>query len=319
MADTDKESKKITKKESKIENTSNKKSTKGKKKKKRHIFRKFFKFIFILILLGLLACVGLVIGLVFSIQNGAGALSKEDFEISNFTTYVYDINGNEYTTLTGSENRTYASLSEVSPYLPAAFISIEDERFEDHMGIDIKRTAGATAKYIMSKLGIGKSSYGGSTITQQVIKKVTGEEDRSSLRKAKEIIRALQLETWLSKDQIIELYMNLIYLGDGAYGVEAAAYTYFDKSADELTIAECALIAGLAQAPEGYNPYRYPEKAKTRQELVLGKMYELKKLEVQKNPTCGPSYKSPLCKTKRLPTVTASLSLLTTRLTSGRL
>lgn len=275
MPDNEKDNNRIENKYSKEKNIK-----KGRKKKKRHIFRKIFKFILIVILLIILACIGLVIGLISSIQNGAGALSKEDFEINNFTTYVYDINGNEYTTLTGSENRTYASLNEVSPYLPQAFISIEDERFEEHMGIDVKRTAGATVKYALSKLGIGKASYGGSTITQQVIKKVTGEEDRSSLRKAKEIIRALQLETWLSKDQIIELYMNLIYLGDGAYGVEAAAYTYFNKSADELTIAECALIGGLAQAPEGYNPHKYPDKAKKRQELVLGKMYELGKITV---------------------------------------
>lgn len=246
-----------------------------KKKKGGLILRKILKVIFILFLLGVLILAGLFIGLVFSIQNGAGALSKEDFEINNFTTYVYDMNGKEYTTLTGKENRTYASLSDVSPYFPKAFIAIEDERFESHKGVDIKRTLGATAKYILSKFGIGESSYGGSTITQQVIKKVTGEDDKSPLRKAKEIIRAIQLETWLSKDQIIELYMNLIYLGEGAYGVEAAAYTYFNKSADELTIAECALIAGLAQLPEGYNPYNYPDRAKTKQGLVLGKMLEL--------------------------------------------
>lgn len=253
----------------------NKTTSNKKKKKSKHVFRKILKVCFILFLLVILICAGLLVGLVFSIQNGAGALAKEDFVINNFTTFVYDKNGNQYTTLTGSENRTYASLDEVSPYLPKAFISIEDERFEEHSGVDIKRTAGATVKYILSKFGIGNASYGGSTITQQVIKKVTGEEDRSSLRKAKEIIRAFQLETWLSKDQIIELYMNLIYLGEGAYGVEAAAYTYFDKSADELTVAECAIIAGLAQAPEGYNPYNYPERAKNRQELVLGKMLEL--------------------------------------------
>ncbi len=250
-------------------------SKQRKPKKKKHIFRKIIKIFLILILLAILAGSGLVIGLVLSINNGAGALSKEDFEINNFTTFIYDKDGNQYTTLTGKENRTYASLSECSPYLPKAFICIEDERFEQHKGVDIKRTTGAIIKYCLSKIGIGSADYGGSTITQQVIKKVTGEEDRSPLRKAREIIRAFQLETWLSKDQIIELYMNLIYLGEGAYGVETAAYTYFNKSADELSIAECALIAGLAQAPEGFNPYKYPEKAKNKQKLVLNKMLEL--------------------------------------------
>ena len=225
-----------------------------------------------------LAGAGLFFGLWLSVTHGAGALTKETFEINNFTTYVYDIYGNEYTQLTGAENRDYASIDDISPYLPEAFIAIEDERFMQHHGVDLKRTGGATIKYILSKFGIGEAEYGGSTITQQVIKKATGEDDHSSLRKAKEIIRAFQLENWLTKSEIIELYMNLIYLGEGAYGVEKASYTYFGKSAKELSIAQCALIAGLAQAPEGYNPYNFPEKAKKRQELVLGKMLELEKI-----------------------------------------
>ena len=247
----------------------------NKKKKKHSGWRIFFRIIFWLILIGILLAVGLFAGFIYSIKNGAGELSKADFEISKFTTYIYDKDGNEYTSVNSGENRTYASLSEVSPYLPKAFIAIEDERFETHHGIDVKRTTAATVKYILNKVfHIGEADFGGSTITQQVIKKVTGEEDRSSTRKAREIVRAIQLEQWLSKDQIIELYMNLIYLGEGAYGVETAAYTYFDKSASDLTIAECALIGGLAQAPEGYNPYKYPEKARARQLLVLNKMYE---------------------------------------------
>ena len=252
------------------------------KKKQRKAVYKFFsvlgvilKVILIISIVGILSVAGLGVGFYLSIVNGAGALSKEDFEINNFTTYVYDIYGNEYTTLSGAENRTYAPIENISTYLPKAFVSIEDERFYQHKGVDIKRTGGATIKYILSKFGIGSSDFGGSTITQQVIKKVTGEEDRSSLRKAKEIIRAFQLEQWLTKDEILELYMNLIYLGEGSYGVEAASYTYFSKSAKDLDIAQAALIAGLAQAPEGYNPYKQPEKAKARQELVLGKMKEL--------------------------------------------
>lgn len=247
------------------------KDKKKRKKKKKHVI---LKAILWTILIGLLLAIGLFAGFIYSIINGAGALSKADFEISKFTTYIYDKDGNEYTTVNSGENRTYASLSEVSPYLPEAFIAIEDERFESHKGIDIKRTAGATFKFILSKFGIGKASYGGSTITQQVIKKVTEDDDREWTRKVREIVRAIQLEQWLSKEQIIELYMNLIYLGEGSYGVEMAAHTYFDKTANDLTIAECALIAGLAQAPEGFNPYKYPEKAKTKQLLVLNKMYE---------------------------------------------
>lgn len=249
-----------------------KKKSKNKKNKILKVLLKMFLFA---ILLGILVMAGLFIGLYYSIANGAGALSKEDYEINKFTTIIYDKNGDEYTRISGGENRTYATLDQISPYLPKAFISIEDERFETHFGIDVKRTAGATVKYALSKVGIGSSSYGGSTITQQVVKKVTGEEDRTATRKIKEIIRAIQLEKQLSKNQIIELYMNLIYLGEGAYGVQTAAHTYFDKDASELTIAECALIAGLAQAPEGKNPYNYPEKAKARQELVLLKMHEL--------------------------------------------
>jgi penicillin-binding protein 1A len=255
---------------------------KKKRKRRKNIILRIIggliKFALILVILILLGAAGLFVGLWLSINNGAGSLSKELFEINNFTTTIYDINGELYTSLSGKENRTYASYSEISKYLPEAFISIEDERFYQHKGVDIKRTAGATFKYILSKFGIGSSDFGGSTITQQVIKKVTGEDDKSSLRKAKEIIRAFQLEKWLTKEEIIELYMNLIYLGEGAYGVEAAANNYFAKSAKDLTIAQCALIAGLAQAPEGYNPYKYPDKAKSRQELVLGKMYELGKI-----------------------------------------
>ncbi len=259
----------------------NKKLKKKRKRNKNIVLRiigALIKLAFIAIILAILGISGLFVGLWLSINNGAGSLSKELFEINNFTTTVYDINGEQYTSLSGKENRTYATYSEITRYLPEAFISIEDERFYQHKGVDIKRTAGATFKFILSKFGIGSSDFGGSTITQQVIKKVTGEDDKSSLRKAKEIIRAFQLEKWLSKEEIIELYMNLIYLGEGAYGVEAASYTYFAKSASDLTIAQSALIAGLAQAPEGYNPYKYPEKAKQRQELVLGKMYELGKI-----------------------------------------
>ena len=244
-----------------------KRKKKGKKKKKHRILKVFLLFILILFLMG----IGLVVGIVSSILNGAGELPLSDFEINNFTTIIYDKNGNEYASLYSSENRLYAPLNEMSPYLPKAFIAIEDERFETHFGIDIKRTGAAAVKFLTT----GNSDFGGSTITQQLIKKATNDDDRSWQRKVREIVRAIQLEQKMSKDQIIELYMNMIYLGEGAYGVETASYTYFNKSAKDLTIAECALIAGLTQSPEGRNPYKNPESAKARQELVLGKMLEL--------------------------------------------
>lgn len=237
-----------------------------KRKKKKNIL----KVIIYIITFSILIALGLGIGFIYSIMNGAGSLSKADFEISKLTTFIYDKDGNEYSRVYSDENRMYASISEMSPYLPKAFIAIEDERFESHMGFDIKRTTGAFINWLF-----GQADYGGSTITQQLIKKVTSDEERHWTRKAREIVRAIQLEQWLSKDQIIELYMNIIYLGSGSYGVETAAYTYFNKSAKDLTIAECALIAGMAQSPEGRNPYAYPEKAKSRQMLVLSKMYEL--------------------------------------------
>lgn len=247
-------------------NNSGNKSKKNKKKK-----HKVLKTILLILLILFLIGMGLLVGVIVSILNGAGSLSRADFEIDNLTTIIYDKYGNEYTRLHGDEDRQYVTLDKMSPYLPKAFISIEDERFESHIGIDIKRTAAAVVTFVLT----GNSDFGGSTITQQLIKKVTEDNSRSWQRKAREIVRAIQVETWLTKDQIIELYMNLIYLGEGASGVETASYTYFNKSSSDLTIAECALIAGLAQAPEGRNPYNNPEGAKNRQELVLGKMYEL--------------------------------------------
>lgn len=253
-------------KSAKEDSTKLNKKKKGKKKSHR-ILKAFLLFILIIFLVG----VGLVVGIVNSILHGAGELPLTDFEINDFTTVIYDKNGNEYATLYSSENRFYSSITDMSPYLPKAFIAIEDERFDTHFGIDVKRTGAAVVKFITT----GNSDFGGSTITQQLIKKATSDDDRSWQRKVREIVRAIQLEQKMSKDQIIELYMNLIYLGEGAYGVETAAYTYFNKSASDLTIAECALIAGLAQSPEGRNPYNNPEDAKERQETVLGKMLEL--------------------------------------------
>ena len=174
----------------------------------------------------------------------------------------------------------------MAEYLPVAFVSIEDERFYDHMGIDVKRTLAATVKYAFSKVGIGSSNYGGSTITQQTVKNITKEKDRTWQRKVKEMARAYYIEKELSKDQILELYLNLIFMGGNTniYGVEVASNYYFSKSAKDLDLAECAFLAGINNTPNSYNPFvedneRVMERIKTRTKTVLNKMNELGKIK----------------------------------------
>ena len=170
--------------------------------------------------------------------------------------------------------------------MPVAFVSIEDEIFYDHMGIDVKRTLAATVKYAFSKVGIGSSSYGGSTITQQTVKNITKEKDRTWQRKVKEMARAYYIEKELSKDQILELYLNLIFMGGNTniYGVEVASNYYFSKSAKDLDLAECAFLAGINNTPNSYNPFvedneKVMERIKTRTKTVLNKMNELGKIK----------------------------------------
>ena len=175
--------------------------------------------------------------------------------------------------LFSSENRTWVSYSEIPSYLIEAFISIEDERFWTHSGVDWKRTLGATAYF-----AIGKSSFGGSTITQQLIKNVTGEDDVTIQRKVKEIMTALELEKTLDKTEILEMYLNTIYLSQHCYGIQAAANAYFGKDVSELTLTECAALAAIPKYPYKYDPYVNPDNNKDRREDVLWKMHELEKL-----------------------------------------
>ncbi|MGE4284367.1 MAG: transglycosylase domain-containing protein, partial [Clostridia bacterium] len=168
-------------------------------------------------------------------------------------------------------NRVWVSINDIPENIKNAFIAIEDERFKEHFGVDIKRTIGATFNYIFK----GSSSYGGSTITQQLIKGLSGDDDVSPKRKVQEMWRAYNLEKRYSKDQILELYLNTIYLSQGTNGVQAAANTYFGKDVGQLTLAESASIAGITQFPTKYDPFQNPENNKQKQELVLKKMQEL--------------------------------------------
>ncbi len=175
--------------------------------------------------------------------------------------------------LYGSENRVWVSFSEMPPYLYEAFVSIEDERFWSHDGVDWKRTLGATFYFFT-----GGDSYGGSTLTQQLIKNITGEKDVRIQRKLQEIMRALYLDKTKDKTEILELYLNTIYLSQGCYGVQAAANTYFGKDVSELTLVECAALASITQAPTKWDPIQNPENNEFRRKTVLDKMYELGKI-----------------------------------------
>ena len=171
--------------------------------------RKIVRIALIVLLLTVLIGGGIVFGVLYGIIKDA-KLDVADLAIKYENSVVKDKDGNTIAVLSGDENRDFISISEMPEYLPAAFIAIEDERFYEHMGVDIKRTAKATLTYIFNG---GKSSFGGSTITQQVVKNSTREDERTWKRKVKEIARAYYLEKELSKDQVLELYLNLIFMG----------------------------------------------------------------------------------------------------------
>lgn len=181
--------------------------------------------------------------------------------------YGYDSDGNqvELTRLHGEENRIWVNLDDMSPHLKDAFIAIEDQRFEKHHGVDWIRTIGVIVKP-------SNSGQGGSTITQQLIKNLTDEKDVTIVRKFNEILSALNLERNYSKDEIIEAYLNTIYLSEGCYGVKTAAETYFGKDVSDLNIAECASIAAITQFPGKYDPLRKPENNRHRQLRILEEM-----------------------------------------------
>jgi len=220
---------------------------------------------------------GLVGGVIAGSLKTATPITEDQLKLTNLTTIVYDKDGNVISELTRSENRVLVDYDQIPQYLKDAFVSIEDERFMDHDGIDIIGLARAFFKKITNPT---KPMQGASTITQQVIKNLTGDDERSIKRKVQEQWRAIQLEKRLAKWEILELYMNLVCTGQNIYGVQAAAQTYFNKDVSELSLAECASIAGITNNPSLYNPFttKGRENNKKRQEIILGKMLELGKI-----------------------------------------
>lgn len=166
------------------------------------------------------------------------------------------------------ENRIVIGLDKMPPLLPEAFVAAEDGRFYDHPGLDFF----SVMRAFINNVRQGGKSQGGSTITQQVAKMLLLSPEKTYLRKFKEAILAWRIDRMLSKDEILYIYLNHLYLGEGAYGVEAASQTYFEKHAAELNVGEIALLAGLPQAPSRYSPIDNWEKAHNRQRYVLNRM-----------------------------------------------
>jgi penicillin-binding protein 1A len=167
-----------------------------------------------------------------------------------------------------TEKRYLVSIAQIPPVVRQAFISAEDANFYKHKGVDVL----GIGRAVLANLTAGGVVQGGSTITQQVVKALLLTPEKSYERKAKEVLLALRLEQQLSKDEILYLYLNLIYLGNGAYGVGAAAQEYFGKDIGQVNLAEAALLAGLPQAPSRYSPIRHWKNAKLRQRYVLERM-----------------------------------------------
>jgi len=279
----------------KLKKSHNENDTPNNKSKKNktplHYMLMFFKKLFaligttlmsiflILVITGTVCVVAFVI-YILSFMDTTTDVSLTEYEMS-YASYIYtvDADGNEdlvyKVKASNGEQRIPVTIDQIPQDVRNAFVYTEDERFYAHDGVDFKRTLGAFVNIFTNIYG---SNQGGSTITQQLVKNVTGEDEVSSNRKVREIFRAMQLEKKYPKDSILESYLNCIYFGrvDGnnLNGIEAASIAYFGKSTQDLTIAEAACLAAIPKDPTKYNPIKNPEKNKTRQEYVLYKMYE---------------------------------------------
>ncbi|WP_235602656.1 transglycosylase domain-containing protein [Nodularia spumigena] len=213
---------------------------------------------------------GGLVGLAISFRNLPDVRQLRNFFPSE-TTYIYDINGKLLTSLHGEANREVMSLDRISPDLKRAVLASEDSHFYDHHGIN----PSGVGRAFMANLAAGGVREGASTITMQLVKNLFLTQKRAYTRKLAEGVLAIRLEQILTKDQILEMYLNQVYWGHNNYGVQTAARSYFDKSAEILNLAESAMMAGLIQAPEVFSPFANMKLAKVKQREVLGRMLEL--------------------------------------------
>ncbi len=251
-----------------------------KKRTKEHSFlvssllTSIFVFVLALIFLGISA-IGAVFGVANAYVDTTPVLDLAKIENLSESSFIYDSSGEYITTFSGLENRIYVPIDEIPAVIQQAFVATEDARFYTHNGVDPKRIIGAFFNNLRTD-----TTQGGSTITQQLIKLRLLSYEQTYKRKLQEAYLALQLEQLYTKDQILEAYLNTIDLGDGNYGIKAAALDYFGKELSELTLRESAILAAIANSPYLYNPrsnyYKWdtPQRIIDRTNLVLYRMYE---------------------------------------------
>ncbi len=271
-----------------------------KRKNKRKKIVNFLRIFSITTLLSLFIL--LIVGM-FTIAGCITNLPRyEDLEpsIPDQTSKIYDIKNKLITTLFAEENRELISLEKIPVNLKNAVVATEDKRFYQHSGIDLR----AILRALWVDIRHGAIVEGGSTITQQYIKNVYFSPEKELQRKIKEAVIAYQLEKHYTKDKILEMYLNTIYFGGNAYGVEVASKTYFGKSANNLNLQECALLAALIRSPNEYSPFGNIEIAKNRRNIVLQLMYDqdyityqqmvdAKESPIELNPTVRTATKAP--------------------------
>lgn len=257
------------------------------KSKQRSIGKKILLGLIVLVFIG----IGCIVGVFAFAARSLPAFDPQQLS-GAMTTFIYDDQGNMVTSLHAEENRTEITLDKVPNDLINAFISTEDQDFYHHHGVNFKGVARSVVRNIQSGNLTGQ---GASTITMQLARNAFLSFDKQWERKVKEIIIAFKLESRYSKDEILAMYLNKINFGAGAYGVQAAANTYFGKDVDQLNLAECSLLAGLPQSPNAYNPFQYYDRAKARQRVVLNNMVKCGHID---QATADQAFEAPLVFTK---------------------
>ena len=241
----------------------------------KRLFKALGRTLFTLLMV--LVFAGGIVGISLSIYVAGIAAEPTGINLRaksvNQTSFIYVKNKKgkfkKYKSLYSSENRVWVNFNDIPEDMKQAQIAIEDKRFFDHHGVDLNRTLGA-----ILHLTSGSSSYGGSTLTQQLIKNISDDNEVSLNRKIREIVKALKLETEYTKDEILEAYLNVVNYGNNCQGVQAAANLYFGKNIQKCSLAECAAIAGITQNPSKYNPLYHPDDNRQRRDLVLSEMFD---------------------------------------------